>query len=59
MSPLIRDMLLDAVRGIPAANISRRFHKTVDLTVSVCNHIRRSMQVDAMVLSGGCSCTPF
>jgi len=52
--PLIRAVVLDAARGIPAAIISRRFHTTmVDLIASVCNRIRRSMQLDAVVLSGG------
>jgi hydrogenase maturation protein HypF len=52
--PLIRDVTLDSVQDVPAAIISRRFHTTmVALIASVCNHIRRSMQLDAVVLSGG------
>ena len=52
--PLIRAVAADATHGIPAAIISRRFHTTmVDLIALVCNHIRGSMQLDAVVLSGG------
>ena len=52
--PLIRDVAADAAHGVPAAIVSRRFHTTlVDLIAAVCNHIRRSMQIDAVVLSGG------
>jgi hydrogenase maturation factor HypF (carbamoyltransferase family) len=52
--PLIRAVVVDAARGTSAAIISRRFHSTmVDLIASVCNHIRGSMQLDAVVLSGG------
>jgi hydrogenase maturation protein HypF len=52
--PLIRAVVLDAARGIPAAIVSRRFHTTiVELIASVCDHIRRSMRLDAVVLSGG------
>jgi hydrogenase maturation protein HypF len=51
---IIRDVVRDVVRGTPAATISRRFHTTmVELIASVCDHIRRSMQLDAVVLSGG------
>jgi hydrogenase maturation protein HypF len=51
---LIRAVAIDAAGGIPPALISRRFHTTmVDLIASVCNHIRGSMQLDAVVLSGG------
>jgi hydrogenase maturation protein HypF len=52
--PLVRAVALDAARGTPAAIVSRRFHTTmVELIASVCDDIRRSMQVDAVVLSGG------
>jgi hydrogenase maturation protein HypF len=52
--PLIRAVALDAERGIPAAVVSRRFHTTmVELIAAVCDHIRGSMQLDAVVLSGG------
>ena len=51
---LIRAVVLDTSHGIPAAIISRRFHTTmVELIASVCDHIRRSMQLEAVVLSGG------
>jgi hydrogenase maturation protein HypF len=52
--PLIRAVVLDAGRGISPAIVSRRFHTTlVELIASVCDHIRRSMRLDAVVLSGG------
>ncbi len=52
--PLIRAIVLDTARGIPAAIISRRFHTTlVELIASVCDHIRGLTQLDAVVLSGG------
>ncbi len=52
--PLICAVALDAERGIPAAIVSRRFHTTmVELIASVCDHIRGSTQLDAVVLSGG------
>jgi hydrogenase maturation protein HypF len=52
--PLIRAVALDAQAGVAAAIISRRFHTTmVELIASVCDHIRRSWQLDAVVLSGG------
>ena len=52
--PLIRAVELDTSRGVPKAIISRRFQTTmVELIASVCDHIRRSMQLDAVVLSGG------
>ncbi len=52
--PLIRAVVLDTARGVPAAIISRRFHTTlVELIASVCDHIRGLMQLDAVVLSGG------
>ncbi len=52
--PLIRAVAHDAGRGVSAALISRRFHTTmVELIASVCDHVRRSMQLDAVVLSGG------
>jgi hydrogenase maturation protein HypF len=52
--PLIRAVAADAAHGVPAAIVSRRFHTTmVDLIGAVCNHIQRSMQLDAVVLSGG------
>jgi hydrogenase maturation protein HypF len=52
--PLIRAVVLDAARGTPAAIVSRRFHTTmVELIASVCDHIRGSTQLGAVVLSGG------
>jgi hydrogenase maturation protein HypF len=52
--PLIRDVARDAAAGAAAPTISRRFHTTlVELIVLVCDSIRRSMQLDAVVLSGG------
>jgi hydrogenase maturation protein HypF len=52
--PLLSEVVSDAVSGTPPAIISRRFHTTiVELIVSACDHIRRSMRVNAVVLSGG------
>ena len=43
-----------AGRDFGGAVISRRFHSTmVELVGSVCDHIRRLMRLDAVVLSGG------
>ena len=52
--PLIRDVVRDAACGTAGGVISRRFHTTiVELIASVCDYIRKSMRVDAVVLSGG------
>jgi hydrogenase maturation protein HypF len=52
--PLIRDVAEDVAAGTSAAIIGRRFHTTlVELIALVCESIRRSMQLDAVVLSGG------
>ncbi len=52
--PLIRAVAQEAGRGVSADLISRRFHTTmVELIASVCDHVRRSIQLDAVVLSGG------
>jgi hydrogenase maturation protein HypF len=52
--PLIRDVAQDAAAGACAAVISRRFHTTmVEMIAFICESIRRSMQLDAVVLSGG------
>jgi hydrogenase maturation protein HypF len=52
--PLIEDVARDAGSGTAGPIISRRFHTTiVELIASVCDHIRRSMRIDAVVLSGG------
>jgi hydrogenase maturation protein HypF len=52
--PLIRAVVRDVAQGIPRAMISRRFHTTmVELIACVCDDLRRSTQLDSVVLSGG------
>jgi hydrogenase maturation protein HypF len=52
--PLIRAVAGDAVRGVEAARIARRFHSTVvELTAEVCGRLRRATSIGEVVLSGG------
>jgi hydrogenase maturation protein HypF len=52
--PLIRAVAADAVRGVPAAPMARRFHSTlVDMIAAVCGHLREATGITAVVLSGG------
>lgn len=52
--PLIRAVAEDASGGIRAEVIARRFHSTlVDLIATVCNRLRQSSGIEAVVLSGG------
>ena len=52
--PMIRAVAAEAVNGVRAAQVSRRFHSTmVDLIAEVCGRLRLSTGVGAVVLSGG------
>ncbi len=50
-SPMIQGLLSDLERGVPAGEISARFHNTMaEAVVSLAKHIGR----ERVVLSGGC-----
>jgi hydrogenase maturation protein HypF len=52
--PLIRAVAEEAVKGIPAALLARRFHSTVvELIIETCDRLRQSTGIGAVVLSGG------
>jgi hydrogenase maturation protein HypF len=52
--PLIRAAAADAMRGVAAARIARRFHTTLtDIIREVCCRIGEQTGLDAVVLSGG------
>jgi len=52
--PLIREVAKDANDGTSPGNIARRFHTTmVEIIAAACARIRRSTQLNAVVLSGG------
>jgi|SRR5579883_751604 len=52
--PLIQAVLRDATSGTTAARIARRFHSTVvEIIAVVCDRLRKSTKLEAVVLSGG------
>jgi hydrogenase maturation protein HypF len=52
--PLIREVVRDAGKHIPAGVIGRRFHAAlVELITTVCCRLRRATGLGAVVLSGG------
>jgi len=52
--PLIREIVKEVQRGVPAAVIARRFHSTmVAIITAACHHIRNERQLDRVALSGG------
>jgi hydrogenase maturation protein HypF len=52
--PLVRDVARDAIHGIEAALIARRFHSTmVEVIASVCCRLRQTTGLEAVALSGG------
>jgi hydrogenase maturation protein HypF len=52
--PLITAIAAEASRGVDAALIARRFHSTlVDVIAHVCNRLRETTGLAAVVLSGG------
>jgi len=52
--PLIRAVVRDANRQVAAGRIGRRFHSTlVEIIAAVCDRLRRTTGLDAVVLSGG------
>ncbi len=52
--PLIAAVTADAARGVDAAVIARRFHATlVDVIAQVCQRLRATTGLGAVVLSGG------
>ena len=52
--PLMRAVVQDSSREIAPALIARRFHSTmVEIVVAVCDRLRKTTGLDAVVLSGG------
>jgi hydrogenase maturation protein HypF len=52
--PLIRAVAEEAVAGVGAAVIARRFHSTlVDVVAAVCDRLRQTTGLGVVVLSGG------
>jgi hydrogenase maturation protein HypF len=52
--PLIRAVVRDAIAGIEARVIARRFHSTVvEIIAVVCGRLREETGIGAVVLSGG------
>jgi hydrogenase maturation protein HypF len=52
--PLIRAVADDVTRGVDTVQIAGCFHATItDLIADVCDRLRRSTGIDAVVLSGG------
>jgi hydrogenase maturation protein HypF len=52
--PLVREVAADAANGKCPGVISRRFHNgLVEMIAAVCDRIRQSSRLDAVVLSGG------
>lgn len=55
MRPMIREIVADRMRGIPAAEISARFHQTLTLAaLEVCRRIRSRRGLKRVCLGGGC-----
>jgi hydrogenase maturation protein HypF len=53
-APIVRGVVKDVQKGIPAARISADFHHTlIRLFSDLCDHIRRENGLDRVVLSGG------
>src|SRR4029450_3644008 len=51
---IIRGVVDDLLREVPAAQIAARFHATLaDVIVRVCERIRERLRVSAVALSGG------
>ncbi|HEV2582674.1 MAG TPA: carbamoyltransferase HypF [Ktedonobacteraceae bacterium] len=52
--PVIRSIVIDIQRGVPAREIALRFHRTVaELLATACLEARDSTGLDAVALSGG------
>jgi len=55
MAPVIQGVVEDLRRGMPAFIISRKFHNTlIHGCAELCAAIGRELQLDRVVLSGGC-----
>ena len=55
IAPIVRGVVEDLQRGMPAFIISRKFHNTlVEGCADLCAAIGRETQLDQVVLSGGC-----
>jgi len=53
-APIIRGVVKDIQMGLPAAEISARFHRTlIELFADLCDTIRSERGLDRVVLSGG------
>jgi hydrogenase maturation protein HypF len=52
--PLVRGVVEDVARGVPAAEVARRFHATLaSVVVEVCDRLREASGLDRVVLAGG------
>jgi hydrogenase maturation protein HypF len=52
--PLIRAVSEEVAQGVAGSRVARRFHTTlIELVSIVCNRLRQSTGIDAVVLSGG------
>ena len=55
MAPIVKGIVEDVQRGLPAFIISRKFHDTlIEGCAALCAVIGKETQLDRVVLSGGC-----
>jgi hydrogenase maturation protein HypF len=55
VAPIIAGVVEDIRRGMPAFVVSAKFHNTIVHGVAeLCDALRREIQLDRVVLSGGC-----
>jgi hydrogenase maturation protein HypF len=55
IAPLIKGVVADLQRGLPAFIISKKFHNTlIEGCAALCAVISKETQLDRVVLSGGC-----
>ncbi|MDJ0669063.1 MAG: carbamoyltransferase HypF [Desulfobacterales bacterium] len=54
VAPIIEGVVADLIKGIPAPQISRRFHATlIALFSALCSELRQETDLDRVVMSGG------
>lgn len=55
--PLVRGVVADVGRGLPAHAMARRFHNTiVEMVAAMCGRLRQRTGLERVVLSGGVFC---
>jgi len=55
VAPIIKGIVADVQRGLPAFIISRKFHNTlIEGCAELCSEIGKETQLNRVVLSGGC-----